>query len=115
MSPDGRLVAAARLDGTVRVWDVETGQDAFPSTPAPPSGTPYMTWPGAPTATFSPSPPTTARRGASTIVDRSGREVAVLADGTGIAVGVVAFSPDGEQLISTRLPTDDPDPAPARS
>jgi WD40 repeat protein len=59
VSPDDRLVAAARWDGTVRVWDLATGRDAFPVDPGP-TQAPIMDVAWSPPATCWPSPPTTA-------------------------------------------------------
>jgi WD40 repeat protein len=59
VSPDDRLVAAARWDGTVPVWDLATGRDAFPVDPGP-TQAPIMGVAWSPPATCWPSPPTTA-------------------------------------------------------
>jgi WD40 repeat protein/DNA-binding SARP family transcriptional activator len=111
VSRDGRLVAAARYDGTVRVWDVETGADAFTVRAGPTF--PRQTWmdvawnhDGDLLAVAT----NDGLTGRVTIVDRTGRQVAVLQEDYGIAVGSVAFSPDDEQLITTRLPTVESDP-----
>jgi WD40 repeat protein/DNA-binding SARP family transcriptional activator len=96
--PDGRLVAAAFDDGSVRVWDTETGQEAFNV----PVG--YVAYDVA----WSPNGDVLAASGgdaeldAVTIIDRSGREVAVLQH-PGAGVHSVAFSRDGERLITSRV------------
>jgi WD40 repeat protein/DNA-binding winged helix-turn-helix (wHTH) protein len=111
VSPDGRLVAAARFDGSVRVWDVRTGRDAFPVSPGPTlPGAPYMDVTWSPAGDYLGIAANDGTTGRVTIVDRSGRQVTVLQEEFGIAVGSVAFSPDSEQLITTRLPTAHPDP-----
>jgi WD40 repeat protein/DNA-binding SARP family transcriptional activator len=106
VSRDGRLVAVARFDGTLRVWDVETGEDAFTVRAGPTFPRQLwmdVTWNHAgDLLAIATNDGTTGR---VTIVNRAGREVAVLQEDYGIAVGAVAFSPDGEQLITTRLPT----------
>jgi WD40 repeat protein len=111
VSRDGRLVAVARFDGTLRVWDVETGEDAFTVRAGPTFPRERwmdVTWNHAGgLLAIATNDGTTGR---VTIVDRAGREVAVLQEDYGIAVGAVAFSPDGEQLITTRLPTVESEP-----
>jgi WD40 repeat protein len=111
VSRDGRLVAAARYDGTVRVWDVETGVDAFTVHAGPTfRRQPWMDVAWNRAGELLAIATNDGLTGRVTIVDRAGREVAVLQEDYGIAVGSVAFSPDGEQLITTRLPTVESDP-----
>ena len=112
VSPDGELVAAARLDGTVRVWEVASGHDAFTVDPGPTFvGAPYMDLAWSPDGDVLAVAANDGRTGRLTLVDQTGREVtAPWQEPTGIAIGCVRFSPDGEQLITTRLPTDPPDP-----
>jgi WD40 repeat protein len=106
VSRDGRMVATARFDGSVRVWDAETGEDAFTVDPGP--TVPGMNWMD---VTWNPDGELLAvaandgRTGHVTIFDRSGRTVTVLQEEFGTAIGSVAFGPDGDQIITTRVPT----------
>jgi len=113
VSRDGQLVAGARPDRTVRVLDTETGQDAFalPSTDAFVS-TGYVAW--SPTDDLL---AVTGRRGDDELVailDRSGHEVAVVREEPGFVVSSVAFSPDGRQLLTSRVMQGRPGPAVGR-
>jgi WD40 repeat protein/DNA-binding SARP family transcriptional activator len=112
VSPDERLLAAARLDGTVRVWDLATGRDSFPVNPGPTlPGAPYTDVAWSPAGDLLAIAANDGLTGRVTILDRSGRDaIEPLQETYGFAVGSVAFSPDGEQLITTRLPTAQPDP-----
>jgi WD40 repeat protein/DNA-binding SARP family transcriptional activator len=113
VSRDGRLVAGVRFDGTVRVLDTETGQEAFavPSTGAS-TPTDHVAW--------SPTDDLLAvagRRGDDEVVailDPSGRQVAVVREDPGFAVRSVAFSPDGRHLLTSRVPQEHPDPTAER-
>jgi WD40 repeat protein len=105
LSPDGRL-AAARLDGSVQVWDVETARVAFAL--ATSELVPDMDW--HPDGDLLAITTRDNDSGRVTILDRDGREVTVLHEDPGVEVGSVAFSADGEQLITTRVPAVRPDP-----
>jgi WD40 repeat protein len=93
-SPDGRRLASAGADGTVRVWDAESGREV--ATLRGHSG-------DVRTVAFSPDGRRLASAGADGVVrvwdPGSGREVLTLGGHEG-DVRTVAFSPDGRRLAS---------------
>jgi WD40 repeat protein len=110
VSPDGRLVAVARMDGSVRVWDMETGRDAF-TVDAGPLLPPFGTVSWSPDGDLLAIAANDGRTGRATVVDRSGKVVAVRQEEFGIALSGLTFTPDSAGLVTARLPTgpDSPD------
>ena len=104
VSPDGRLVAVARYDGSVRVWDMETGRDAF-TVDAGPLAPPYGTVSWNPDGDLLAIAANDGRTGRATVVDRSGQVVAVHQEEFGIALMGLTFTPDSAALVTKRLAT----------
>jgi WD40 repeat protein/DNA-binding SARP family transcriptional activator len=104
VSSDGRLVAAARSDGSVRVWDIETGRDAFTVDPGP-AMAPFMDVTWSADGDLLAIVANDGRTGRATVVDRGGRVLGVRQEEFGIALTPMTFTPDGEQLMTVRLPT----------
>ena len=100
VSPNGRLVAGVHVDGTVRVLDTASGRDAFT---LPDGFTPAGRVAWSPTGDVL---AVAGRQGDNElveIVDTSGREVTIIQEPAGSAIGSVAFTTDGG-LVTTRPP-----------
>jgi WD40 repeat protein/DNA-binding SARP family transcriptional activator len=109
VSPDDGLVAVARLDGSVRVWDMVTGRDAFTVDPGP-TLAPYMNVAWSPDGDLLAVVANDGRTGRATVVDRAGRVLGVWQEEFGTAISTPTFTPDGEQLVTTLIPTGPPAP-----
>ncbi|HKE75536.1 MAG TPA: BTAD domain-containing putative transcriptional regulator [Acidimicrobiales bacterium] len=107
VSRDG-LVAAAIGHTPLRVWDVETGREAFRIRPR--GYVDALAWsPDGDRLAISTSDDITddgrIDLSSLTIVDRSGKEMAVLREKErGVQIRSIAFTPDGERLIGSRTP-----------
>ena len=116
VSPDGRLVAAAIIDpnqrpwgSSLRIWDVATGQEPFHVRPR--GFVDDVAWsPDGSRLAISTTSFTvdadgeTIGEGLLAIVDRSGREIALLDKERFVQILSLAFTPDGERLIGSRSP-----------
>jgi WD40 repeat protein/DNA-binding SARP family transcriptional activator len=116
LSADGRLVAAAIADGSVRVWDTETGREAFTVDPQPTSAN--STWTDVAWDADGAFLAVVGNNGiwsGVTIVDREGRVAASweeeVAIGAIIGTGRVAFSVDGALLFAPRILLSNDDPS----
>ena len=108
VSHDG-LIAAARGQGDLVVWEESTGDETF-DLPASLGWYPDVAWSDDGTLLAA------ARvDGATTIVDRTGQEVALVnEEDKGFFVNAVSFSPDGQLLATARESDDRPNPRSAR-
>jgi WD40 repeat protein len=104
VSPDGRLVAVARFDGSVRVWDMETGRDAF-TVDAGPLVPPFGTVSWSPDGDLLAIAANDGRTGRATVVDRSGKVVAIRKEEFGVALSGLTFTPDSAGLVMARVAT----------
>jgi WD40 repeat protein len=102
VSPDDRLVAAARFDGSVRVWDMETGRDAFTVDPGP-AMAPYMSLAWSPDGEVLAVIANDGTTGRATVIDRAGHRLAVWQQRFGTGISTPTFTPDGEQLVTSRV------------
>jgi WD40 repeat protein len=110
VSPDGQLVAAASLDTSVRVWNAETGREAFTVDPGDTLPGGYWTdvaWNA--DGTYLAVVGNNGVTARITIVDRTGQVQTVLKEDVATAVGRVAFSPDGRLLLAPRVFLSNPD------
>ena len=109
-SGDGQLIATTNWSGPVNVWDAVTGEHRF-AVPAVVHPDQYM-W----GLEWSPDSKLLAvvvngdERGEVLIVDRSGAELARLAEEPGQHVESVSFSPDGRLVATTRTGIERLDP-----
>ena len=99
VSPDGGLVAAVSFSGRLQVWDATTGEEAFATDPA---SAERVAW--SPGGDYLAVADTSGDRGRVTISDTTGRKIAVVQEEPGASVASVAFSPDGEQLVTVGRP-----------
>jgi WD40 repeat protein len=104
--PDGRLVAAGVDGGSVQVWDVATGRQAF--TVALDGDVSDVAW--SPTGDVLAAVGGDTTRAWVAIVDRSGRRLRTLRAEPGVAFQTVAFTNDGERVVSARVPNTETDP-----
>jgi WD40 repeat protein len=102
VSPDGGLVAAVSFSGRLQVWDATTGEEVIATHPTSSEWVAWVAW--SPGGDYLAAAENSGDRGLVTIRDRTGREIAVVREEPGASVASVAFSPDGERLVTaTRL------------
>jgi WD40 repeat protein/DNA-binding SARP family transcriptional activator len=106
VSSDGELIATASADGVAKVWDALTGEERFTVRSGP--GVNDVDW--SPDGDVLATASVEGDAGLVTIVDRSGEEVAVLREESGVTFGSVQFSPDGRRLLTSRVEMGRADP-----
>jgi WD40 repeat protein/DNA-binding SARP family transcriptional activator/class 3 adenylate cyclase len=105
VSPDGELIATASIDGSANVWDAANGDKAFAV-----RGTAGNDLAWSPDSKLLATTSIEGDSGLVTLVDRSGEEVAILREESGVAFGSARFSPDGRLLVTSAVIIDRPDP-----
>jgi len=90
------------------VLDMATGHDAF-TVDAGPAVAPFMAVSWSNDSNLLAVAANDGRTGRATIVDRTGHVVAVRQEEFGVALAGVFFTPDDEQIFTTRLPIEPPD------
>lgn len=99
-NPRRALVAMADGDGRVRVWDLDTRDEAFAVDTG--SSVVDLAWhPGGDLLAIAGGD---GGGGSVTVVDRSGRTVTALREEDGLTPGSVAFTADGAHLVTSRVP-----------
>jgi WD40 repeat protein len=106
VTSDGRLVATASADGFARVWDAETGREAF--VVHRDAQVDDITW--SPQGDLLATATRDGDAGLVTVFDRSGDELATLREEPGVRFGSVSFSADGRLLASSRMSAGRADP-----
>ena len=96
-SPDGKRIVSGSVDNTVRVWDADTGQPVGAAADRA-HGRGVRVWRSAPTASGSSPAVTTTRCGCGTPTPAN--PSAQPLTGHTDAVCSVAFSPDGNRIVS---------------
>ena len=109
-SADGQLIATASSGGPVDVWDAATGEHRFAvgAVVRPDQWVWGLAW--SPDAQLLAVVVNDEERGEVLIVDRSGAELARLAEEPGQHVESVSFSPDGHLVATTRTGIERLDP-----
>lgn len=100
VSPDGRSIATASHDGTVRFWDAQTGDQLGESIPIDPPAGP----PGVLGISFSPNGQrfvTAGFSGTLGIWDTGARALLRTLPGHSGAVSSAVYSPDGQRILSS--------------
>jgi WD40 repeat protein/DNA-binding SARP family transcriptional activator/energy-coupling factor transporter ATP-binding protein EcfA2 len=116
VSPDGELIATAREGGVTTISDAGTGDEVASFGPRDVAGIEQATATEVFDLAWSSDGEVLATagledgRGMVSIVDRAGRRVSVLRDDPRVAVGSVAFSPDGRSVATARARLDRFDP-----
>jgi WD40 repeat protein len=106
-SPDGALVAAI-VSGDIEVWDLDGGTKVFTFRAGDYALDLSWSPDGRVLAAASPG------SGGTVIVNRAGRRVGFLSDGSGLGPSAVAFSPDGRMLATAVSSNTRPDPSSER-
>jgi WD40 repeat protein/DNA-binding SARP family transcriptional activator/class 3 adenylate cyclase len=106
VSEDGNSIATASADGSASVWDTASSERRF--TIGPEAGISDVAW--SPNGDLLATAGTDGGTGLVRIIDRSGEDVAVLREESGVRFGSVQFSPDGRLLLTSRVTTGRADP-----
>jgi WD40 repeat protein len=106
VSEDGKSIATASADGSASAWDAASSERRF--TIGPEAGISDVAW--SPNGDLLATAGSDGGAGLVRIVDRSGEEVTVLREESGVRFGSVQFSPDGRLLLTSRMAAGRADP-----